>query len=249
MAVLWNEAGLAEQEYFDVRFSPHLVLALLTPEFSGGYPVPATAGPVRLVGPAVGGRGDDPDFPWHWLDPAREQVLISVGTLAAELADGFYRRAVEAVAPLGERLQAIVVADPAMLGELPEHVLALPKVPQLALLPRMAAVLSHGGLNTVSESLAAGVPLVVAPIRHDQPINAELVVRSGAGVRVRFARASPDELRAALLSVLDDGSYRAAAARQRDAIVTAGGAAAAAQALEQLARQGDRQLSASVSSS
>lgn len=249
LALLWTEAGLAEEEYLDVRFSPHLVLALITAELSGGYPVPASAGPVRLVGPTVGGRGDDPDFPWSWLDPAREQVLISVGTLAAELADDFYRRAVEAVAPLGDRLQAIVVADPATLGELPEHVLALPKVPQLRLLPRMAAVLSHGGLNTVNEALAEGVPLVVAPIRHDQPINAGLVVRAGAGVRVRFARASPAELRTALLTVLQDGSYRAGAARQRAAIAAAGGAAAAALQLEQLALQGVRQLLGSVPSS
>jgi UDP:flavonoid glycosyltransferase YjiC (YdhE family) len=99
----------------------------------------------------------------------------------------------------------------------------------------LAAVLCHGGLNTVCESLAFGVPLVVAPIRHDQPLNASLVTAAGAGRRVHFSRAQPVELRAALLSVLDDPGYRTAAGRLADSFTAAGGAPAAAHHLQRLA--------------
>src|SRR6185436_6767034 len=93
----------------------------------------------------------------------------------------------------------------------PAHVLVVPQVPMLELLPHLDAVVSHGGLNTVCEALAHGVPLVVAPIRGDQPINAHHVAAAGAGVRVRFDRDPPERLRAAILSVLDDPGYREAA--------------------------------------
>jgi UDP:flavonoid glycosyltransferase YjiC (YdhE family) len=93
-------------------------------------------------------------------------------------------------------------------------------------------------MNTVCEALAHGVPLVLAPIRHDQPVVASQVVRAGAGLRVPFSRVRPGQLRAALTAVLDDPAYRAAAERVRDSFAAAGGAPAAATHLESLARAG-----------
>jgi UDP:flavonoid glycosyltransferase YjiC (YdhE family) len=113
-------------------------------------------------------------------------------------------------------------------------VLTVPQVPVLELMPRLDAVVSHGGLNTVCEALAHGVPVVVAPIKDDQPINAAQLCRAGAGVRVSFDRSGPDRLRAALLAVLDEPRYAAGAARVAGAFVAAGGAGAAAAHLERL---------------
>jgi UDP:flavonoid glycosyltransferase YjiC (YdhE family) len=79
------------------------------------------------------------------------------------------------------------------------------------------------------------VPLVVAPIKSDQPINATQVAAAGAGIRVKFHRATPEQLRAAVTAVLDEPSYRAAAARVREDLSAAGGAVAAADRLEELA--------------
>jgi MGT family glycosyltransferase len=107
-------------------------------------------------------------------------------------------------------------------------------VPQLDLLTHLDAVVSHAGHNTVCEALAHGVPLVVAPIRDDQPAIARQVTDAGAGVRVRFGRVSAAELRDAITTVLDDPSYRAAARRIQTSFTTAGGAPAAADYLEKL---------------
>jgi len=101
-------------------------------------------------------------------------------------------------------------------------------------------VVSHGGHNTVCETLAHGLPLVLAPIRDDQPIVADQVVRAGAGRRVRFGRVRPDELLEAVRAVLLEPSYRDAAGVIRQSFLDAGGAAAAADALEALAEDRHR---------
>jgi zeaxanthin glucosyltransferase len=231
------DAGVSG-EGFDLRFSPDLVLSLTSERFAG-RPVadapPGATAAVRQVGPCFGPRADDPDFDWDWLDERKQLILLSTGTLAAELADDFYRRALAALAGTGERWQAILVTDPATVPDPPEHVRVVARVPMLALMPRLSAVVCHGGLNTVSEALAHGVPLVVAPIRHDQPVNASLVAAAGAGLRITFNRFSPAELRTALETVLSNPGYRAAAAAVAESFAAAGGSRAAAEHLEELA--------------
>jgi zeaxanthin glucosyltransferase len=220
---LCQEAGISDAG-FDPLFSPYLVVAFTTPALTGGGPFP---GHFALVGAAM--RENPSDFAWDLLDPARRKVLITVGTLATGLAENFYQRAAAAVTPLAGPLQAIIVGPPGLLPDPPGNVLMVPSVPMLALLPQLDAVISHGGMNTVCETLGHGVPLVLAPIRHDQPVVADQVVRAGAGLRVPFRRVRPGQLREALTAVLDDPSYRHAAMKIRDSFTAAGGAAKAAE--------------------
>jgi MGT family glycosyltransferase len=142
---------------------------------------------------------------------------------------------VEAVATLADRLQVILVAPPDVVDSPPDHMLVREYVAQLDLLPYLHAVVSHAGHNTVCEALAHGVPLVVAPIRDDQPVVASQVTDSGAGIRVHFGRVGSTELRTAITTVLDDPSYGAAARRVQTSFATAGGATVAADHLEKLA--------------
>jgi zeaxanthin glucosyltransferase len=235
LATVWAQAGLPDGEVPDLRFSPYLVVALTSRALTGGLSFPDH---YALVGPSLSARPATADFPWGWLDPGRRHVLVTVGTMAENNATDstdFYGRAAAALAPLGDRVQAVVIAPPDAIPDPPEHVLVAPRVPLLELMQHLDAVVCHGGLNTVCESLSCGVPLVIAPLTRDQPINAEQVVAAGAGLRVSFSRVTPDQLRAALTTVLDEPAYRAAAGRVRDSFAAAGGARAAAQRLAQLA--------------
>jgi zeaxanthin glucosyltransferase len=230
-------AGIGDREHeafaTDLRFSPHLVIAFTTEALTGKQDFPEH---FALVGPALGPRpAPSPWDYWDRLDLGRRKLLVTVGTLATGLAGGFYQRVADAVAPLRAQLQVIVVGPAEALPDPPENVLVTRHVPMLELLPKMDAVISHGGMNTVCEALAYGIPLVIAPIRHDQPVMASQVTAAGAGIRVRFSRDSPSELRRAVLAVLSDPAYRAAAGRIRDSFATAGGAPAAAARLERLA--------------
>lgn len=233
----WVEAQLATLQreaelpvVADAELSPRLVIVLSTRALVGdAAPLPPQA---RLVGPALGGRGVDPPFPWDALRP-RRRVLVSLGTISADRGPAFWRAvaAAFACAPW----QAILVAPPALVGPVPDDVIVRERVPQLALLPHVDAVVSHAGHNTVVEALAHGLPLVVAPIRDDQPVIAGQVVAAGCGVRVRHGRLDGATLRAALRRVLDEPAFRAAAARVRASFHAAGGADAAGQLLEALA--------------
>jgi UDP:flavonoid glycosyltransferase YjiC (YdhE family) len=109
------------------------------------------------------------------------------------------------------------------------------RVPQLALMNHVDAVISHGGHNTVCEALAHGLPLVVTPIRDDQPIIAQQVVSAGAGVRLKYTRVRAGEIRTALDSVLHTPDYAANARRVQESFRAAGGASAAADHLEAVA--------------
>ncbi|WP_181775752.1 glycosyltransferase [Amycolatopsis pittospori] len=214
----------------DPRLSPHGVLAFTTRELLG--PAALSKG-VRLVGPSIGGRAPTGDFPWDRLDPAKPTVFVTLGTANADAAADFLNAAARGLSRVaGVRT---VIADPGGVVEpVGPEVLVLPHVPQMALLARVDAVVCHGGHNTVCESLWHGVPLVVAPIRDDQPIVAGQVVDAGAGVRLRFGRVKPDRVAAAVTSVLDEPAYRSAAEKVGASFRAAGGAAAAADHLESL---------------
>ncbi len=226
------QRGFAVSKPVDLRFSDHLVLVFTTEALIG--PLGAFPGHYAFVGPSIGARTRTPAFPWEWLDPARQHVVVSLGTVNTEAGGRFFATAVEAVAPLAERLQVILVAPPDLVGAVPDHVLVRDFVPLLDLLPRLDAVVCHAGHNMVCEALAHGVPLVVAPIRDQQPVVAGQVVEAGAGIRVHFGRVGATELRNVITTVLDDPSYRAAAQLVQTSFATAGGAAAAVDHLEKL---------------
>ncbi|MGW2108774.1 glycosyltransferase [Streptomyces sp. NPDC001948] len=217
----------------DPRFSPHLVLAFSTPELAGS----AHDG-ICWVGPSITARPSSAGFPWEWLDGGRTTVLVTLGTANTDAGGRFLDVCRSALRERADRVQALIV-DPG--GVLPprdgdKDVLIVPSVPQLALLERgVGAVVCHAGHNSVCEALWHGVPLVVAPIRDDQPVVAGQVVDAGAGVRVRFGRVTVQKLASAVDSVLDDTAYRDGAHRIRTAFRSAGGARAAALHLGDLA--------------
>lgn len=245
LKALWSASRLPETEFVDPRFSPYLVLALTSPalvdpaQFGAGSADGASpADRTVFTGPLLGDRPAGPAFPWERLDPARAHVLVSMGTLAEDISAHFHERAAAALHLAGDRIQGIVSGPPETTGDYPDGTILLPRVPILELMGRGAidAVVCHSGQNTVCESLAHGVPLVVAPIRHDQPVVAAQVARAGAGVRVSFRRADAQALRKAVETVLDDSSYRAAAERVKAQFALDGGVRTAADRLTGLAR-------------
>jgi MGT family glycosyltransferase len=218
----------------DLRFSEQLVLAFSTEALVGAGPFPSEW---FFVGPAIGMRPVWAEFPWSWLDPERYHVLITLGTVNVASGRRFLTAAAEAAAGLENRLQAIVIAPHGLLNTTARNVLVCPRVPQLELLPQLDAVVCHAGHNTVCETLAHGIPLLVAPIRDDQPIIAQQVVDAGAGIRIKYGRVNSEEIAEALIAILQSESYRDAALRIQASFRAAGGSFAAADGLERLARR------------
>ena len=227
LAGFQREAGITDP--VELRFSDLLVLCFTTTELIGSE----ISFPDHYVftGPAMTTRPPSPLFPWDRLDADRRRVLVSLGSLNAEVGKRFFGVASEA---LGDVAQLIMVAPDGMVDHPPAGSIVCEWLPQLDLLPHLDAVVSPAGHNTVVEALAFGLPQVVAPIRDDQPVVAQQIEAAGAAIRVRFGRLRSHELRHAVSTVLDDPSYRLAAERIQRSFVSAGGASAAAAHLDGL---------------
>jgi zeaxanthin glucosyltransferase len=151
------------------------------------------------------------DFPWQRLDD-RPLVYASLGTLQNG-SEAIFRTIAQACA--GLNLQLVISLggglNPSRLGPLPGDPIVVRYAPQLELVKRAAAVITHAGLNTVLESLAEGVPLVALPLGNDQPGVAARIAAHGAGIVLSRRTLTANRLRTAVVKVLEEEKYRAAA--------------------------------------
>lgn len=188
---------------------------------------------VRFVGPLHRSSDSQPvPFPWERLD-GRPLIYASLGTLQNRIA-GMFRVIAEACEGLDAQL---VIStgngmSPEALGKLPGDPIVVSYAPQLDLLRRSTLAVTHAGLNTVLEALSTGVPMVAIPVTNDQPGIAARIAWIGAGEAIPNKNVTLQELRAAVVRVRSDQSYRAVAEQIRDAIKTGGGAPRAAELIE-----------------
>jgi len=171
---------------------------------------------VTLTPPALdGGRREfhyrEPQVPLamppgRWNGDERPLVYVSYGTVAPQ-GDAYpdiYREPIEQLADLDVRvLLNTGRQDPAELGPLPAGVHAERWVHEAAVLPYVAAMVSHAGAGSVRTALSAGVPLALVPRFGDQPLNARAVEAAGAGLIV----SGPGGLRSAVSALLTDPAY------------------------------------------
>ena len=158
--------------------------------------------PHEFIGSSVRGEPADPAVE-SWLAESDEPfVYVSFGSFLSVRAD-VLARVLAALAALGLRVAvATGSADRAELGELPGSWLVREFLPQVRLLSRATAAVTHGGNNSVTEAMTHGVPLLVLPFSTDQFAGAAALERVGFGVALAPNTASVDELRAALERVL-----------------------------------------------
>ena len=194
----------------------YLHLCFAPPHFDGPTAVfPPTARFLRHTNPTLAG-----ERPPSWVDQlaARPTVMVSMGTVFHRTA-GIYEAILEGLRD--EPVNALVAAgfdqDPGRFGPQPSHIRIEPYLPVTALLPRCDLFITHGGFNSVKESLAAGVPMVVVPISADQPYSAERCAALGVGVALGPQQRTASDVRRAVRTVLGDpGFARRAKEMQRD---------------------------------
>jgi zeaxanthin glucosyltransferase len=197
--------------------SPLLTL-LNYPAELGGHRrslLPRTA---RFIGASV--RRDPTPHGEPQADRALPRVYVSLGSFLSARSD-VLRRIVEAFRGKPVRLVvAAGVTPPAALGDLPAGWHVASYLPQPKVLRSCDLAICHGGNNTVTEALWAGVPLLVCPFSTDQFAGAEDVRRAGLGDVFDPNHASPTEIADRAARVLaGDAPRRAAAlgARLREA--------------------------------
>jgi MGT family glycosyltransferase len=184
----------------------------------------------HFVGPLTS-RRETATFPWERLG-ANDMVYISLGTLFnTDLS--FYRDCFEAFG--GQDIQVILSIGTKVsresLGVLPMNFVVAAQVPQLAVLQRAKAFVTHGGMNSTSESLLNAVPMVVVPQMGEQAIVGHQVERLGAGLCLTRAEATAGRLRESVQRLLADDRFRQKADVVRRSFLDAGGAARGADAI------------------
>jgi MGT family glycosyltransferase len=191
----------------DVMSAASRVLVCTSP----GYDFAAGAVPANVR--YVGSQLDDASA-GTWDDPGGSPlVLVGLSSTVMSHEEELLQRAAEALGQLPVR--GLVTTGPAVNPaaiRAPANVSVRQWVRHADVLPYCSAVLTHGGHGTVMKALAAGVPVVVAPLGRDQPDNAARVVHAGAGVWVS-KKAGVPALRDAIARTLDEPRYRAAARR------------------------------------
>jgi MGT family glycosyltransferase len=116
-------------------------------------------------------------------------------------------------------------------------------LPQVSVLPRVDLVITHGGNNTVTESLRFGKPMVVLPLFWDQYDNAQRLHDTGFGIRLDTYRHAPEELTAAIERLLADPPLRQRLDAVSERLAATPGTVAAADLIERVAADapGDHQ--------
>ena len=182
---------------------------------------------VRFVGPILWERpGEAPE----WLKELDDRPMVLVSTSSvAQANDRLVELTLDALA--GEDVQVVATV---LTGSVPERVPANARVtgyvPHAHLLARAACAVCRAGLGLTQKALAAGVPVVAAPLGSDQFEVARRVDVAEAGVLIRPAELTSERLRGAVHAAVQRrlGAERIAVAFQR-----AGGGSAGATAIEE----------------
>lgn len=189
--------GLYREDGSEAAYSPQRILALSLREFEFARRWPASVdfvGPLLWSPPAV---GPPPPAP----EDTRPQILISLGTHL-----GFAKPALVA------ELERIATAHPQWClhfsagrfdGAAPDSTLSSAEPGRLqqhawvdypSWIPRMQAVIHHGGAGVLWECLRAGVSQAVLPQDYDQFDHAARLQAAGLGLRLRDTREIPAAL-------------------------------------------------------
>lgn len=180
-----------------------------------------------FVGPSIRPAGSE-------IVKIREKlVYISMGTVNNEMLP-LYQNCIAALKDMGCQVILSVgeKIDPKAFGELPEQIRAYAFVDQIAVLQKADVFLTHCGMNSASEALYYGVPLVMLPKTSEQGAVAARTEQLGAGLRLK--KTTPAAIRRAVEQVLADPAYRENAGKIAAGFRQCPGASGAADKIEKL---------------
>ncbi len=159
--------------------SPQLVLGLFPEWFAS--PQPDWPPQTRLTGfPLYDGHAphEVPKEVEAFLAAGTPPIVFTPGS-AMKHGQQFFAESVTACQLLGRRGLLLTRFREQVPDNLPEGTCHFDYLPLSQVLPRSSALVSHGGIGTVSQALVAGIPQLVMPMAFDQFPNAARLVQLG----------------------------------------------------------------------
>jgi rhamnosyltransferase subunit B len=191
--------------------SPQRVIALFPDWF--GPPQPDWPAALRMAGFPQYDESDQQQLSpglLKFLDTGDAPIVFTPGS-ANQNAAAFFRGAIDASARLNRRAL--------LLTRFTEHLPTLPATvqhegyaPLSRLLPRCALLVHHGGIGTLAQALAAGVPQLTMPMGFDQPDNTARLLRLGVAKWVSPSQFTGDRVAPLLDALLTDPAVASACA-------------------------------------
>ena len=172
-----------------------------------------------FVGPSIRPATDE-------IEKNRDKLIyISMGTVNNDMMS-FYKQCISALTYTDYQVIMSVgnIVSIEEFGKLPENISVFSHVDQIAVLKQADVFLSHCGMNSVSESLYFGVPLVMLPQTSEQKGVSERVFQLGAGVKLDKSV----YVLSAINEILEDNTYKENALKIADGFKNSSGAKGAA---------------------
>lgn len=149
------------------------------------------------------------DFPWHRLAPDRPLVFCSLGTQSHRIPGAlrFFSEVLAAAASTRDWQLVLALGPrwtPGDFPAIPDNAVVVPFAPQVELLARASAVITHAGLGTIKESIWFGAPMLAFPLYYDQPGNGARIAHHGLGLTGDFDSVTAPELVAMIEAVRAD---------------------------------------------
>jgi len=160
-------------------------------------------------------------------------IYISMGTVNNDMM-ALYKRCLSALADRDYQVIMSVgnLVSIEEFGVLPENISVFTHVDQIAVLQQADVFVSHCGMNSVSESLYFGVPLIMLPQTAEEDGVAERVYQLGAGIKLDKSDAS--SILGAINKIFANDTYRQKAIKLADGFKRCSGAKGAADKIMQV---------------
>ena len=162
---------------------------------------------------------------------ADKLVYISMGTVNQN--SEFYRNCIYALGQTDWQVVISMGTNPERFDQLPDNIQIYESVDQMAVLSVADAFITHCGMNSASEGLYYGVPLVLFPQTPEQNAVATRAEELGAGVRLKSI--SEEDILCSLTKVIEDSHYKECAERVSESFKSCGGTEEAKVFLERVA--------------
>lgn len=182
----------------------------------------------KFVGPSIKDRDEISDFPFNEIG-LKKVIYISLGTINTKFVE-FYKKCIEALCDMDMKVIMSVgkKTDIASFENIPDNFIIQNYVPQLEILKRASLFISHGGLNSVTESLYYNVPVIAIPMVNDQHMVTRQLIETGAGFGLKMEEITTQIIKDSVNKMLLDSRFTTASFKIGESFRTAGGYKAAA---------------------
>jgi MGT family glycosyltransferase len=178
----------------------------------------------HFVGPSIRPITDE------FKKTAEKTVYISMGTINQNR--DFYRNCIDVFGKTDYQVIFSMGTNTDHFDNLPDNIEIYESVDQMAVLSIADAFITHCGMNSASEGLYFGVPLILFPQTPEQDAVAKRAEELGAGLRLPSIE--KDDIFKSVTRIIKEKSFKEGAEKVSESFKQSGGIAEAAAFIEQI---------------